>query len=43
MKHWGTEEALQMLRDWRLVHMALRVEVESSMELFWSQAWLRVV
>jgi hypothetical protein len=41
--HWGVEEALQELRDWRLARMAPHEEAESSMGLFWSQAWLRVV
>jgi hypothetical protein len=43
MNHWGVEEALLVLRDWQLAHMALREEVASSMGLFWLQAWLRVV
>jgi hypothetical protein len=41
--HWGVVEALRVLRDWRLAHMARREEAGSSMGLFWSQASLRVV
>jgi hypothetical protein len=41
--HWGAEAALRELRDWRLARMALREKAVSSMGLFWSWAWLRVV
>jgi hypothetical protein len=41
--HWGVEEALRVLRDWRLARMAPREEAGPSMELFWLQASLRVV